>query len=51
MLHLDRKHLPAPYLKIFINQIILQINCRQNPNASELFPVASDESFVGFCLH
>ena len=51
MLHLDGKRLRAPYLKIFINQIILQINFRQNPNASKLFPVASDESFVGFSLH
>ena len=35
-----------PCLKIFINQIILQIVFCQNYNTSKLNPVANDESFV-----
>ena len=39
-------------LKIFINQIILQIVFRQNSDASKLCSVASDESFVSFlCIN
>ena len=38
------------FLKIFINQIILQVVFRRNFNASKLCSIASDESFVSF-LH
>ena len=41
-----QKHLRGLCLKIFINQIILQIVFRQNYNTSKLNLVANDESFV-----
>ena len=45
---MGRKHLRSPFLKVFIDQIILLIVFPQNSNALKLCSVASDEPFVSF---
>ena len=43
-----RKHMQGTRLKIAVNKSIPQFVFRQNSNASKLYFLASDESFVSF---